>query len=80
MIPKTKTMLRLFVLLLVLANGLYFCLSQGLLRAYGFAPVVQAEPQRLAQQIRPETLRCWTPPKFNAVQAQLAADQAPRNA
>ena len=71
-------MLRLFVLLLVLANGLYFAWSQGLLRAYGFAPVVQAEPQRLAQQIRPEALRVLTPAEVQRVQAQLAADQAPK--
>mgnify|MGYP003385433052 CR=1 FL=1 len=50
-------MLRLFVLLLVLINGTYFAWSQGLLRAYGWAPVEQTEPQRLKQQIRPETIR-----------------------
>lgn len=49
-------MLRIFVLLLVLANGTYFAWSQGLLRAYGWAPVVQSEPQRLSQQIRPEAI------------------------
>lgn len=50
-------MLRLVVLLLLLANGGYFAWSQGLLRSWGLAPVQQAEPQRLQQQIRPETLR-----------------------
>lgn len=50
-------MLRLTVLLLLLANGLYFAWSQGLLRSWGLAPVQQAEPQRLQQQIRPEALR-----------------------
>lgn len=50
-------MLRLAVLLLLLANGLYFAWSQGLLRSWGLAPVQQAEPQRLQQQIRPEALR-----------------------
>ncbi len=50
-------MLRLSVLLLVLANGLYFAWSQGLLQQWGVAPAQQAEPQRLQQQIRPEALR-----------------------
>lgn len=71
-------MLRFAVLLLVLVNGLYFAWSQGLLRAYGFAPAVQAEPQRLAQQIRPEALRVLTPTEAQRVQNQVAADQAPK--
>lgn len=50
-------MLRLIVLLLVLANGTYFAWSHGLLRAYGWAPAEQSEPQRLKQQIRPEAIR-----------------------
>lgn len=50
-------MLRLTVLVLLLANGAYFAWSQGLLLAWGFGPVQQAEPQRLAQQVRPEALR-----------------------
>jgi hypothetical protein len=50
-------MLRFIVLLLVLVNGTYYAWSQGLLRAYGWAPVEQSEPQRLKQQIRPETIR-----------------------
>ena len=49
------------MLLLVLANAGYFAYSHGLLAAYGFAPAVQAEPQRLAQQIRPEALRILDP-------------------
>ncbi|RYF43035.1 MAG: SPOR domain-containing protein [Comamonadaceae bacterium] len=54
-------MLRLLVLLLVLANAGYWAWSQGLLAAYGVAPAVQAEPQRLAAQIRPEAIRLLTP-------------------
>jgi hypothetical protein len=50
-------MLRIFVLLLILANGLYFVWSQGFLRALDFAPAQQSEPQRLKQQIRPENLQ-----------------------
>ena len=50
-------MLRVLVLLLVLANGAYLAWSQGLLRAWGLAPATPGEPQRLAQQIRPDALR-----------------------
>ncbi|MDE2616690.1 MAG: SPOR domain-containing protein [Burkholderiales bacterium] len=50
-------MLRLLVLLLVLLNAGYFAWSQGMLRAYGWAPADQSEPQRLTQQIRPEAIR-----------------------
>lgn len=49
-------MLRLFVLLLLLLNAVYFAWSQGMLRAYGWAPAQQREPQRVAQQIRPEAI------------------------
>ncbi len=45
-------MLRLLVLLLLLANAGYWAWSQGLLAAYGLAPAVQTEPQRLATQAR----------------------------
>jgi len=50
-------MLRLLVLTLILANGVYFAWTSGFFRAYSFAPVQQSEPQRVAQQIRPELLR-----------------------
>jgi hypothetical protein len=50
-------MLRLLVLLLALANGGYWAWSQGALAGFGFAPTAQREPQRLAQQIRPELAR-----------------------
>ncbi len=49
-------MLRLLVLLLVLLNATYYAWSQGMLRAYGWAPAEQSEPQRLSQQIRPEAI------------------------
>ena len=54
-------MLRLLALALLLANAGYFAWSQGLLAAYGFKPARQAEPERLAQQIRPEALQLITP-------------------
>ena len=50
-------MLRFFVLVLLLANAGYYAWSQGLLLEWGLAPASQSEPQRLAQQIRPEVLR-----------------------
>ena len=62
-------MLRFFVLTLLLLNGLYFAWSHGLLQAYGFAPDQQAEPQRLAQQIKPEALQLLSAPE----QQQVAA-------
>ena len=50
-------MLRFVVLALVLANAGYYAYSQGLLAEYGFAPATQTEPQRMAQQIKPDMLR-----------------------
>src|SRR4051794_28013849 len=50
-------MLRLLVLLLLLANAGFFAWSQGLLAPVGFAPAQQSEPQRVAQQIKPEAVR-----------------------
>lgn len=57
-------MLRLTLLALLLLNGLYYAWLHGMLQAYGFAPVAQTEPQRLAQQIRPEALRILTEPEL----------------
>lgn len=50
-------MLRLMILILLVANGLYLAWSQGLLKTYGWTPAQQTEPQRLAQQIHPERMR-----------------------
>jgi hypothetical protein len=54
-------MLRMLVLALLLANAAYLAWTQGLLAASGFAPVRQAEPERLALQIRPEAMLLVTP-------------------
>lgn len=62
-------MLRLTVLLLLLANGLYFAWSQGLMRSLGLAPVQQTEPQRVEQQIRPEALRLINPDEARRIEA-----------
>lgn len=53
-------MLRLLVLALLLANAAYFAWGQGLLAAFGFVPARQSEPERLAQQIRPEAMQLIT--------------------
>lgn len=54
-------MLRLAVLLLLLANGLYYAWAEGLLLQLGFGPLPQTEPHRMAQQIRPEAVRVLSP-------------------
>ena len=50
-------MLRLAVIALLLANAGYYAYTQGWLRSAGLAEAEQAEPQRVQQQIRPETLK-----------------------
>ena len=71
-------MLRLFVLVLLLANGLFFAWSHGLLRAYGFAPAPVSEPQRMAQQIKPESITLLSASEIKRVEAQVQADLAPK--
>jgi uncharacterized protein (DUF2342 family) len=71
-------MLRLFVLALLLLNGIYFTWSQGLLRPYGFAPEQQGEPQRVTQQIKPEGLKLLSKQEVGRVEAQVLADLAPK--
>ncbi len=71
-------MLRLLVLLLVLANALYFAWSDGLLRAYGMGPTLQREPQRLEQQIHPEAIRVLSSAEVQRVEAQALAELAPK--
>jgi hypothetical protein len=71
-------MLRLFVLILILANGVYFAWSEGMLRAYGFAPAQQSEPQRIAQQIHPEAIQLLTPADAKRVEVQEQPELAPK--
>lgn len=47
---------RTLALLLLLLNALYWAWGEGWLLPYGFGPAQQREPQRLAQQIRPEAI------------------------
>jgi len=49
--------LRLFALVMLLANAGYFAWSQGHLRPLGWGPLEQREPERLAQQVAAERLR-----------------------
>ena len=49
-------MLRLFALLLLVANGLFFAWSSGYLSPWGFAPAANHESFRLAEQIEPERM------------------------
>ncbi len=71
-------MLRTVALSLLLANVGYFAWTQGWLMALGLAPVQQAEPQRLQQQIQPEAMRLLTPPA--APNAAMATPAAPASA
>ncbi len=73
-------MLRFFVLVLLLANAAYYAWSQGLLLEWGLAPVSQSEPQRLAEQIRPEALRVVGSKTSAPAVAPAAAAQEPTSA
>jgi hypothetical protein len=70
-------MLRILLLVLILANGLYFAWTQGLLRAYGFAPAQQSEPKRLEQQINPDAIRVLNAAELKSAQDQAQAVQTP---
>lgn len=54
-------MLRLAVLVLLLANVGYYSWSQGLLAPWGLAPHSEGEPERLTQQIAPQSLQIVPP-------------------
>ena len=71
-------MLRLLVLILLLANGLYFAWSNGFLLSYGFGPAQQNEPQRMAQQIHPDAVRLISPKEFKQIEEQVKADLLPK--
>jgi hypothetical protein len=69
-------MLRLIVLVLLLANGGFFAWSEGLLLPWGLGPAQQSEPQRVQQQVRPESVRILRADELRRVEAVAA--QAPR--
>ncbi len=66
-------MLRFLVLLLLLANGVYFAWTGGLLASLGFAPTAQTEPQRLQAQIKPEAIRLLNATEAKRVEVLAAA-------
>ena len=49
-------MFRFVIVLLALANGVYFAWTQGHLAILGWVPAAQTEPARLAAQIKPEQI------------------------
>ncbi|TFZ01958.1 SPOR domain-containing protein [Ramlibacter humi] len=63
-------MLRLLVLLLLLANGAYYAWADGLLLSWGFGPLPEREPHRLAQQVKPEAVRVLPPEEARRLQAE----------
>lgn len=69
-------MLRLIVLVLLLANAGWFAWAHGHLLPWGAGPVQQSEPQRLAQQVRPEALQVLRADDLRRVETAVA--QAPR--
>ena len=71
-------MLRLIVLLLLLANGVYFAWSHDYLKMYGFAPVAPNEPHRMEQQIKPEMIQLLSAGDLKKAEAQVQADLAPK--
>ncbi len=50
-------MLRVVAALLVVANLGFYAWSHGWLAGFGLAPALNSEPQRMAQQIQPESIR-----------------------
>lgn len=62
-------MARLFFIALLLANLGFYVWSQGLLAPYGLAPVSLTEPQRLAQQIKPERVRLLPADEVRRIEA-----------
>lgn len=71
-------MLRLLALVLLLANGMYFAWGNGYLLPYGFGPAQQSEPQRLAQQIDPDSIKLLSAQEFKRVEDQVKADREPK--
>ena len=70
--------MRVLVLLLIVVNAAYFAWSQGFLKSAGLAPAVQSEPERVAQQIKPESVRLLPQVEFKRIEEQSKAEQAAR--
>lgn len=78
-------MWRTFALVLLLLNALYWAWGEGWLLPYGFGPTSQREPQRLAQQIRPEAITILRasegqlPPLAVALEPAICLQSGPMN-
>jgi hypothetical protein len=71
-------MLRLVFFLLLLANGAYYAWSQGALAGLGLAPASQSEPLRVANQLKPSSVRLQLTEEAPAPpQAAASAPSAP---
>lgn len=70
-------MLRLFVILLVLANAAYFAWSQGWVRDWGLGPTEQSEPQRVAQQVSPQAMRLLSPQEVKRLEVAATPKPTP---
>lgn len=71
-------MLRWAIAALLVANGLYFAWTQGHLVAIGFPPPSDPrEPQRLAKQIAPESVRLLNGPRGAEPPANVPPRPAP---
>lgn len=70
-------MLRIALLILLLANAGYYAWSQGALASLGWAPEQHREPERLQQQLRPETLQLKLPTAAQAEAPAAAPAPAP---
>ena len=71
-------MLRAFVLVLLLLNGVFFAWGQGWLLAFGVGPTPQREPQRLTQQIHPEAISLINERDLVKLQAATPVPPPPR--
>jgi hypothetical protein len=69
-------MARTLVWLLLLLNALYWSWSQGWLLPYGFGPLSQREPQRLAQQILPDAITLESQAEARRKPLPAASEQA----
>lgn len=69
-------MLRVLVLLLIVANAVFFAWTQGVLDGLVGSPRPEREPQRLAAQVRPELVQIL-PAAASATPAATASASAP---
>ena len=66
-------MLRLAVLLLLLANGVYYAWGEGFLLPWGWGPLPESEPYRLQQQIKPDAVKVLPAEEAVAMEVPVAS-------